>query len=391
MSTSSNLDYDGINQYLYDGEGRICAVASTPILNMTTMSGCLCNADRTPSRRPLAPPQVADGTRVAKGRITAWSCDPGVNGFQTTSDYILGPGGEQVTEMGMDANSSMAWQHTNVWAGGKLLATYDMTGLHFYFDDPLGTRRVQTDYAGVIERTCASLPYGDGETCTPTPTEHLFTGKERDAESGNDYFGARYYASSMGRFMSPDWAAQEEPVPYADLDDPQSLNLYSYVRNNPMDRVDADGHIDGATADDAFKVEAMAEVACPECTPVIAVAAVATLGVVAYQNRDEIASTLQSTNDKLKKEWEKLWGKPWPKDPGTGRGQEADHIKPKADGGAKSDVNNIQPLPQAAHRAKHKEDFKRWGKRGGKKPSPPKPDPPKPDPPKPDPPKPQGS
>ena len=31
------------------------------------------------------------------------------------------------------------------------------------------------------------------------------TGKERDAESGNDYFGARYYSSAMGRFMSPDW------------------------------------------------------------------------------------------------------------------------------------------------------------------------------------------
>ena len=34
------------------------------------------------------------------------------------------------------------------------------------------------------------------------------TGKERDTESGNDYFGARYYASSMGRFMSPDWSAK---------------------------------------------------------------------------------------------------------------------------------------------------------------------------------------
>jgi RHS repeat-associated protein len=70
----------------------------------------------------------------------------------------------------------------------------------------------------------------------------LSTGKERDSESGNDYFGARYYASSMGRFMSPDWSAKEDPVPYAQLADPQSLNLYSYVRNNPMDRVDPDGH-----------------------------------------------------------------------------------------------------------------------------------------------------
>ncbi|WP_348261045.1 RHS repeat-associated core domain-containing protein [Telmatobacter sp. DSM 110680] len=72
----------------------------------------------------------------------------------------------------------------------------------------------------------------------------LFTGKERDAESGNDYFGARYYASSMGRFLSPDWSAKVAPVPYAKLDDPQSLNLYAYVRNNPLSRIDADGHYD---------------------------------------------------------------------------------------------------------------------------------------------------
>jgi RHS repeat-associated protein len=69
-----------------------------------------------------------------------------------------------------------------------------------------------------------------------------YTGKERDAESGLDYFGARYYASNMGRFMSPDWAAKAEPVPYAKLDNPQSLNLYGYVINNPLSRADLDGH-----------------------------------------------------------------------------------------------------------------------------------------------------
>src|SRR5271154_5164517 len=68
------------------------------------------------------------------------------------------------------------------------------------------------------------------------------TGKERDQESGNDYFGARYYASSLGRWTSPDWSAKVEPVPYSKLDDPQSLNLYSYVRNNPLSRNDPDGH-----------------------------------------------------------------------------------------------------------------------------------------------------
>lgn len=63
-----------------------------------------------------------------------------------------------------------------------------------------------------------------------------FTGKERDTETGLDYFGARYYGSNMGRFIQSD-------LPFADWDfeDPQSLNLYGYVRNNPLRMVDPDG------------------------------------------------------------------------------------------------------------------------------------------------------
>jgi RHS repeat-associated protein len=225
---AGNVIYDGANYYLYDGDGRICAVAS--VLMPSAMTGYVYDAS---------------GARAAKGSITTWSCDPGANGFAVTNDYVLGFGGEQVTEEAMGLNGTMAWQHTNVWAAGKLIGTYDSDGLHFYLNDPLGTRRVQTDYAGVIEQTCSSLPFGDGLSCTNSsqfPTEHHFTGKERDSESGNDYFGARYYASSMGRFLSPDWSAKAEPVPYAKLDDPQSLNLYAYVGNNPLTHVDLDGH-----------------------------------------------------------------------------------------------------------------------------------------------------
>jgi RHS repeat-associated protein len=69
-----------------------------------------------------------------------------------------------------------------------------------------------------------------------------YTGKERDAESQLDYFGARYYASSMGRFMSPDWASKPEAVPYAKLDNPPSINLYGYMGNNPLGGSDPDGH-----------------------------------------------------------------------------------------------------------------------------------------------------
>ena len=98
----------------------------------------------------------------------------------------------------------------------------------------LGTRRVQTDYSGVVEQDCMSLPYGDSETCTPPPSGALFTGKERDSESGNDYFGARYYGSTMGRFLSPDPLGGH-------LEYPQSLNKYAYVMNNPLRYTDPTG------------------------------------------------------------------------------------------------------------------------------------------------------
>ena len=75
------------------------------------------------------------------------------------------------------------------------------------------------------------------------------TGKERDAESGNDYFGARYYSSNMGRFSSPD----PSQLYYADPTNPQSFNLYSYALNNPLKNTDPTGlycdYGDGSAAD----------------------------------------------------------------------------------------------------------------------------------------------
>ena len=80
------------------------------------------------------------------------------------------------------------------------------------------------------------------------------TGKERDTESGLDNFGARYDASSLGRFVTPDWAAKPTTVPYALFGDPQTLNLYAYVRNNPLSRADADGHCADHYKDGTCKV-----------------------------------------------------------------------------------------------------------------------------------------
>ena len=78
---------------------------------------------------------------------------------------------------------------------------------------------------------------------TPDVNKVNFTGKERDSETGLDFFGARYFSAAQGRFTSPDWSEKPEPVPYSDLTDPQSLNLYAYVRNNPLKNRDLDGHV----------------------------------------------------------------------------------------------------------------------------------------------------
>ena len=156
---------------------------------------------------------------------------------------MLGPGGEQVTEYSVSGGAS-TWQHTNAFESGALLASYHDTDTYFTLEDWLGTKRAEISAGGLIANF-HSLAYGNGLTqsgTAPDATEHHFTGKERDTESGNDYFEARYYSSSMGRFLSPDWSAQEEPVPYAKLDNPQSLNLYAYVLNHPTTGIDSDGH-----------------------------------------------------------------------------------------------------------------------------------------------------
>lgn len=66
------------------------------------------------------------------------------------------------------------------------------------------------------------------------PSVPKYTGKERDSETGLDYFGARYYGNSQGRFSSAD------PGPYMAAD-PQTWNRYSYSRNNPLKYIDPTG------------------------------------------------------------------------------------------------------------------------------------------------------
>jgi len=228
--------------YLYDAEGQLCAVQSQALPGLPITQYVY----------------DAEGARIAKGTLSAAPsnstslCAPPLSsGFTLSARYLVDQGGDQVTEI----NGAGQWQHSNVFSAARLTATYDYNsgngGLHFELADPLGTKRVQANIYGQIEMSWVSLPFGDALTpiLPPNPpspsggaTQHHFTQKERDSESNNDYFFARYYNSAIGRFTTPDWSVKVEPVPYAQMGDPQSLNLYAYVRNNPLIHVDADGH-----------------------------------------------------------------------------------------------------------------------------------------------------
>ena len=136
-------------------------------------------------------------------------------------------------------------------SSGTVIAPVDASeGATYYLADHLGTTQIELGGGGWPVWEGQFAPFGQELDPQNTTMRFKFTGKERDAESGLDNFGARYYGSSMGRFMSPDDGSDQ------DITNPQSLNLYSYVQNNPLTNTDPDGHTcqtnstDGTTYDD---------------------------------------------------------------------------------------------------------------------------------------------
>jgi RHS repeat-associated protein len=142
-------------------------------------------------------------------------------------------------------------------AMGALAAEYDSPaaqpstcGTCYLTADTLGSTRMITDETATPRECHDYLPFGEeinrtsagGCYAATTSNTLKFTGKERDGETGNDYFGARYFSGAQERWTTSDWSAEPEPVPYASLSNPQTLNLYEYLHNNPLGGVDPDGH-----------------------------------------------------------------------------------------------------------------------------------------------------
>jgi RHS repeat-associated protein len=207
---STVLSYDAAGNVLYDGvQHNFTYDAENRLVGVNAGIGYIYDAE---------------GRRVGKTNGTV---------------YTVGTSGQVLDEV-----DGTAWTRSEVYVGSKHLATVTSAGVFFIHSDWLGTERMRTAASGLSCETISSNPFGDNVqqsgNCNVSPD--FFTGKPRDTESNLDDFGARYFSSQWGRWMSADWTAAPSSVPYATLTNPQSLNLYAYVGNDPVDGQDADGH-----------------------------------------------------------------------------------------------------------------------------------------------------
>ena len=158
--------------------------------------------------------------------------------------YWYGAGTEILDES--DASGNFTDEY--VFFGGKRVAHRVVSSgtIYYYAEDFLGTSRAITTSTGTLCYDADFYPYGGERVVTNTCAQNYkFEGKERDTETGNDDFGARYYNPRLGRWLSADWSAIPAAVPYANLTNPQTLNLYAMVRDNPETFADLDGHLGG--------------------------------------------------------------------------------------------------------------------------------------------------
>ena len=203
---SGNMTADGVNTYAWNAESEIKSAAS---VNYT---------------------YDGDGNRLEKssGKI-----------------YWYGAGTEILDESDLSGNFTNEY----VFFGGKRIAMRNVSSgtIYYYAEDFLGSSRtlVQAGQTSVCYDADFYPFGGERDIVTTCSQNYKFEGKERDTETGNDDFGARYYTSRLGRWLSSDWSSVPAPVPYANMTNPQTLDLYAMVRDNPETFADLDGHAFG--------------------------------------------------------------------------------------------------------------------------------------------------
>ncbi len=150
-----------------------------------------------------------------------------------TRYYFYDPDGRPMWEY----VPGIGYETFHLYLNDERVAMNDVSdGLLFLHRDHLGTPVLKTRSNGQEYSREMFPPYGEQIGTPPDTVNYDFTGQERDTESGLQYFGARYYSGVQGRFTSPD-----VPLLAQTPDDPQSWNLYAYVRNKPLGYSDPTG------------------------------------------------------------------------------------------------------------------------------------------------------
>lgn len=228
LSQSNRLNY-----IPYDSSGNIVGGPQT---------GNIYEYDAT-NKMTVAPEKIyiytADDERVWTVNHAGPSADDIINTFT-----LRGLGNEVLREYvlyGHDTSAQRwAWVKDYVYAGRRLLSTVSLAGRLTHHPDHLGSTRLITNNAGQVYALHNYLPFGEEATHPSQDAERLkFTGHERDFnyEGGHtlDYMHARFYAAPQAKFLSLDPGRDFDPK------QPQSWNLYAYVRNNPINLTDPTG------------------------------------------------------------------------------------------------------------------------------------------------------
>ena len=163
--------------------------------------------------------------------------------------FVYGVGGELIAEFD-GSNGNLRKEY--IYGGGSLITieptAVNSNGTRYTVSDHLGSPRVVTNSAAGVVSRHDYMPFGEelgsgvgGRTTSigfgvVDGIRQKFTSKERDIETGLDYFGARYFANTQGRFTSTDPLLASGRTA-----NPQSWNRYSYVLNNPIRLIDPSG------------------------------------------------------------------------------------------------------------------------------------------------------
>jgi RHS repeat-associated protein len=200
---AGNMTNDTVHSYTYDAEGNITKV---------------------------------DGGSTAQYVYDAFNRRVHVQTASATTEYTYDYAGRRISSWLSPNNTGTEGR---IYWGRQQFAYRSSDGTT-YFDhqDTLGTERMRTDFGAGSGASFTSLPWGDGYTATinlsggSQDNEH-FAGLERDAESGTEHAQFRNYASVQGRWLAPD-----SYLGSYDLINPQSMNRYAYVLNNPASFID---------------------------------------------------------------------------------------------------------------------------------------------------------